>query len=725
MLQYEGFTYDLNSLFQFEMLKKIIEALAKRQFEIDKKLSIINNPATSHFESLLNNQSLTNPDDPSRVDTPINPEDYNSRICLLENKLKNLPVIETWLKALDQKTASNIQTLSFLQSDLSNINDRLNSGEFSSNNNSNPYENLPLDEAENDVNVKYISNDNNSLDKDTLVVLENKVFKKFNLIDTKFKQIDNNIKRMQNDIKKNTALINNNSNDINELTLMLSELKNHFDDFLKNNAIKMEELRHTLENQYNAKLDTFIKETNEQFTQLQENINTNYSNLNDMCTTLSNKQKETTALTNSINNKVKELETNIPIMITNLGIKRIENKLSNLANEIQTKSSNEDFENQSKTINELTSILTSLTSFKQRQDELNEKRGQEITAIKTKIETLNNIIGLLQTENSNIKSQNNSLNSKGHLDINALNDSIKNLNIHIDQLQKESDEYRRNFTDILPLMGKLASITDLKNLEDVLKAMLEEYKLMGYKRFADKTEMHKSLKLLDTQIKHLIAEYIKKHDKGENWMIASKPVGGFKCASCESYIGELNNKWEYLPWNKYPTRDYVDKSYRMGNGFSRMLQKLNLDVRRSDEINTGNIGELSFDEGSCGEKDRNLSSGRVKEKRKGMKGLPKIKTMQCLDGANVEHTSSMNEQQTISKKNIEENETGNNNANTIHVSNKIVKKAISKQKEPRLVKIMRKAKINTGNNFYGNIGIHNRSGSAGNSRDKIIIEIGQ
>ena len=54
---------------------------------------------------------------------------------------------------------------------------------------------------------------------------------------------------------------------------------------------------------------------------------------------------------------------------------------------------------------------------------------------------------------------------------------------------------------------------------------------------------------------------------------------------------------------------------------------------------------------------------------------------------------------------IEENETGNNNANTIHVSNKIVKKAISKQKEPRLVKIMRKAKINTGNNFYGNIGI--------------------
>ena len=722
MLQYEGFTYDLDSLFQFEMLKKIIEALAKRQFEIDKKLSIINNPATSHFESLLNSPSLTN-DDPSRIDNSINPEDYNSRICLLENKLKNLPIIESWLKALDQKTASNTQTLSFLQSDLSNLTDRINSGEFSSNNNADPYDNLPVDEVENDDNIKYISNDNNSLDKDTLVVLENKVFKKFNLIDTKFKQIDNNIKRMQNDIKRNNALINNNSNYINELTSMLSELKSNFDNFLKNNAIKMEDFKQTLENQFNAKLDPFIKETNEQITQLQENFNTNYSNLNDICTTLSNKQRENSALTNSIYNKVKELETNIPIMLNDLGIKRIANKLSNLENEIKTKSSNEDFENQTKTICEVKTILTSLTTFKQCQDELNEKRAQDITAVRTKIETLNNTLGLLQTENSNIKSQNNSLNSKGYLDINLFNDAIKSINIQIDQLHRESDEYRRNFTDILPLMGKLASITDLKNLEDVLKAMLEEYKLMGYKRFADKTEMHKSLKLLDTQIKHLIAEYIKKQDKGETWMIASKPVGGFKCASCESYIGELNNKWEYLPWNKYPTRDYVDKSYRMGNGFSRMLQKLNLDVRRSDEINTGTIGELSFDEGNCGEKDRNLSSERVKEKRKGVKGLPKIKTMQCLDGGNIEHTSSANEQQTLSKKNLEENETGSNNANTIQVSNKVVKKAISKQKEPRLLKIMKKAKINTGNNFYGNV--HNRSGSAGNSRDKIVIEIGQ
>ena len=146
-------------------------------------------------------------------------------------------------------------------------------------------------------------------------------------------------------------------------------------------------------------------------------------------------------------------------------------------------------------------------------------------------------------------------------DLSIFNELIKTINNQISALQSECDEFRRYFTDILPMMKTLATITDLKNLEDALKAMLEEYKLLAQRKFADKIETQKSIKLIDTQIKHFIAEYIKKGEKGENWMLAAKPVGGYKCASCESYIGELTNKWEYLPWNKYPTRDFVDKSY--------------------------------------------------------------------------------------------------------------------------------------------------------------------
>ena len=38
----------------------------------------------------------------------------------------------------------------------------------------------------------------------------------------------------------------------------------------------------------------------------------------------------------------------------------------------------------------------------------------------------------------------------------------------------------------------------------------------------------------------------------------------------------LEQKAEYVPWNKYPNRE--EKSYRMGHGFSRMLQMVNEDI---------------------------------------------------------------------------------------------------------------------------------------------------
>ena len=55
-------------------------------------------------------------------------------------------------------------------------------------------------------------------------------------------------------------------------------------------------------------------------------------------------------------------------------------------------------------------------------------------------------------------------------------------------------------------------------------------------------------------------------EKGDNWLLAKKPVNGFACASCESYIGDLqDNNNQHIPWNKYPIRDPNDKAYRVIN----------------------------------------------------------------------------------------------------------------------------------------------------------------
>lgn len=52
-------------------------------------------------------------------------------------------------------------------------------------------------------------------------------------------------------------------------------------------------------------------------------------------------------------------------------------------------------------------------------------------------------------------------------------------------------------------------------------------------------------------------------EKGDNWLLAKKPLGGNSCASCEAYIGDLHDNSQYVAWNKYPMRDPNDKLYRV------------------------------------------------------------------------------------------------------------------------------------------------------------------
>ena len=54
---------------------------------------------------------------------------------------------------------------------------------------------------------------------------------------------------------------------------------------------------------------------------------------------------------------------------------------------------------------------------------------------------------------------------------------------------------------------------------------------------------------------------------------SKKPIGGYSCASCEAYIGELKEKADFMAWNKYPNRD-KEKNYRIGNGFSHIVSNI-------------------------------------------------------------------------------------------------------------------------------------------------------
>ena len=162
------------------------------------------------------------------------------------------------------------------------------------------------------------------------------------------------------------------------------------------------------------------------------------------------------------------------------------------------------------------------------------------------------------------------------------------------QIIKEFSSVNDNFThlrrlvdNILDSLKNKPSYRDIKVLEEELTAKLEELKVASAKKFAEKIESTKNFKYLDQQIRHIMQVYIKKENKTDNWLLAKKPLNANLCASCEAYIGDLKDNNNYQPWNKYPLRDPNDKVYRLGNGFSKMLQMIQVD--ENDKKNTGMV----------------------------------------------------------------------------------------------------------------------------------------
>jgi hypothetical protein len=193
----------------------------------------------------------------------------------------------------------------------------------------------------------------------------------------------------------------------------------------------------------------------------------------------------------------------------------------------------------------------------------------DINWLRKKVENLSSSLLSLknnddQFNSSNIVNKIMPLDNSKYLEVNAFNEFNKIYKLDLENTKKITDEISRYMDDIITALKSKAGDKDMKNLEDYLQSKIEELKLNSHKKFADKLETSKNIKYLDAQVKHIIDVYIKKMEKGDNWLLAKKPVNGFACASCESYIGDLgDNNNQHIPWNKYPIRDPNDKAYRV------------------------------------------------------------------------------------------------------------------------------------------------------------------
>lgn len=123
------------------------------------------------------------------------------------------------------------------------------------------------------------------------------------------------------------------------------------------------------------------------------------------------------------------------------------------------------------------------------------------------------------------------------------------------------------------LIGKKASMDDLKALEELIKQKIKELAEEFMRKFAEKIETKRALKFLEKQIRE--HETFKSIPEGEDAMLARKPLGGWSCASCQKELEKLIGKVApYQAWNRMPYRDPADRISRAGPGFSRMLASI-------------------------------------------------------------------------------------------------------------------------------------------------------
>ena len=199
---------------------------------------------------------------------------------------------------------------------------------------------------------------------------------------------------------------------------------------------------------------------------------------------------------------------------------------------------------------------------------LNDKTvPDEIIWLKKKIDLINSHLQNFKNsddmKNSEKKISGNNIDFSRYVEMQQFLDQKSHVSSEIKALNDRIDELQRLLNDIVNALNEKLNISDFKKFEDLFYLKIEELKNACNKKFADKNETAKNLKYLDSQIKNILEIYIKNKEKGDNWLLAKKPFGGHSCASCETYIGDLQDHSQPIHWNKYPMRDPSDKLYRV------------------------------------------------------------------------------------------------------------------------------------------------------------------
>ena len=486
-----------------------------------------------------------------------------------------------------------------------------------------------------DFNIYDMFKDNGEGNLDTckllVMNLEKKVFTKFDQIDSREKAIEGDLFKNKNDItnclNSNDLLKRENENmkklfedllkDFNEhkedSTNKFNDINNKIDDLYSklSNAPNKSENNNNVGFDENKVKELINNSLNDLENKLMDNVNKIIeklkSQLLDLKNNLSLSEQDLQLITN-LQNNLSELEGELKNKTNKDLTDNIYERLLKLEEEIKKKATKYDLEEFNERLYQLEEKSKNHSNIIDTLNEAVDKLRSEMSLVVRKIEFLTGEYSKLAFNQGDSSNKNAvAFDFSKIVDIQKFNETIKAIYQKLEHLKYNVETHQRNIDDIFERLKHTPTEEDFIQFQNLLKAMIEDLKVYCNKRYGDKIDIQKNFRYIETQIKSIL-ENNKNRNEGETWLLAKKPMNGYLCASCESYIKDLNTKNEYVPWNRYPQRD--DKQYRMGHGFSRMLQMVNADLLKSQEMREQyKSGNLSDDEKNEGR----IQSGKNRE----------------------------------------------------------------------------------------------------------------
>jgi len=500
-----------------------------------------------------------------------------------------------------------------------------------------------------DFNIYELFKDNGdgNLDASKILIqaLENKVFKKFGLIEDRIKINETDIFNIKNNLTNYDNLIESIKRENEKIKKLFEEYEKNYNEDKENNNKNFEDINNNIENLY-KKLSDFDSNknninndnnniNNEKISEMENKLNEKLNQMviknSDNTNNNSDATNEINNLLNDLNKRINMLEKSLKISMSNFNDSK--NAIDFLKSELENKINKNDFIDLANKVKSI-DLFTKDSSFKleSTSDEIDKLNG-EIAMLTRKFEYISGQINSMSNKdfsssNSNNKNKQPIFDITKFIDLPRFNENNKLVFNKIENNKLLIEDLQRNIEEILYRLKHTPTEVDLKTLSQNLSKNLDDLKLFCSKRFIDKLDYNKTIRLLETNIKTVTDSYNKKMEGGDNWLLAKKPV--FQCASCERVLTDLKqNPEEFIPWKKLQK----DDNYRMGHGFSRMLQMVNTDILKVAEINRENKKGYISDE----EKEKEQNKEKIHNNVK----LPKVGNSMKLNREDLENLNNI------------------------------------------------------------------------------------